>query len=292
VDRIAKSERRPGPDFIVIGAMKCATSTVCKYLEDHPDVDMVPGCEPNYFSHDDNYAKGPDWYGRFFADFSGDRIRGEGSNDYVSGAMFPESAARMAADFPDVKLVYMVRHPLRRIISAWTQNRVDTGDVFPPTPDRAVAEMPERYIDRSLYWKNLSRYRAHFDDAQIFIGFMEDLSRDPDRFWADLCGFLGVAPNTAAAAIHANPSQGKRVPTGAYSRLNALSLVRGLKRVLPKRVTGFVKDRFLSREAAAAPWFSPETEARLCQKLRPDAEQLLAHCGKPADFWNLRGSKV
>ena len=29
------------PDLIVIGAMKCATSTVCAYLEDHPDVFMV-----------------------------------------------------------------------------------------------------------------------------------------------------------------------------------------------------------------------------------------------------------
>ena len=277
------------PDFIVIGAMKCATSTVCKYLEDHPDIDMVPGGEPNYFSHDENYAKGPDWYERFFAGFSGDRIRGEGSNDYMAGALYPETATRMSRDCPKAKLILMVRHPVRRIASAWTQNRVDCGDLVPESLDLAVTRMPERFVDQSLFWKNLSRYRAHFDDAQIFIGFMEDLSRNPDRFWADLCGFLGVAPNTAAAAIHANPSQGKRVPTGAYSRLNAMGLVRGLKRILPKRVTGFVKDRFLSHEATTAAWFSPEIEALLCRELRPDAEQLLAHCGKPADFWDLSG---
>ena len=45
------------PDFIVIGAMKCGTSTVCGYLEDHPDVFIAPQAEPNFFAHDAQYVR-------------------------------------------------------------------------------------------------------------------------------------------------------------------------------------------------------------------------------------------
>ena len=60
----------PGPnraEFIVIGAMKAATSTICSYLEDHPDTYMVPRAEPNYFSRDENFARGDAWYDAHFA---------------------------------------------------------------------------------------------------------------------------------------------------------------------------------------------------------------------------------
>ena len=52
-------------DVLVIGAMKAATSTVCAYLEDNPDIYMVPRAEPNYFSHDANFSKGADWYATY-----------------------------------------------------------------------------------------------------------------------------------------------------------------------------------------------------------------------------------
>ncbi|WP_306751781.1 hypothetical protein [Paracoccus actinidiae] len=104
------------PDFIVIGAMKCGSSTVCAYLEDHPGVFMVPRAEPNFFSHDENHARGPAWYENFFAGQDGAKLRGEGSNAYALGQMFPHCDARMAAYKPDLKLIYVVRHPVERIV--------------------------------------------------------------------------------------------------------------------------------------------------------------------------------
>lgn len=48
----------PKPDFVVIGAMKCGTSTVCAYLEDHPETCMLPRCEPDFFSRPEIFARG------------------------------------------------------------------------------------------------------------------------------------------------------------------------------------------------------------------------------------------
>jgi hypothetical protein len=275
------------PDFIVIGAMKCATSTVNAYLEDHADVFMPPGREPRFFAHDDRFAKGTDWYEAFFTGYSGQTLCGEGSNDYAAGAMYPETAARMAAYRPDLKLIYMVRHPLDRLASAWVQNRADMGDKIPPTLDRAVQEMPERYVDQSLYWKNLSRYRTHFPDEQIFIGFMEDLNADREAFFARLTAFLGVPPSSEIKRGHMNPSQGKRIPSPAYTAVNRMPFSGTLKRLVPKALKQTVKDRLLSRSADERPQVSPAVRALILPELRADAEPFLAHCGKPTTYWSL-----
>lgn len=275
------------PDFIIIGAMKCGTSTVCAYLEDHPDAFMLPGREPNFFSHDDVHAAGPAAYEQLFADHDGERVCGEGSNDYASGARYPQAAARMAAYRPDMKIIYILRHPLERIASAWVQNRADKGDLVPATLEAAVAEMPEIFVDQSLYWANLSRYRAQFPDAQIFVGFMEDLRTDRERFFASLCAFLGIPALPTVQRGHQNPSRGKRIPSQRFSRLNRLPLMGAAKRLLPQALKTTVRERWLSETVTAAPTLGPEAHRAVLAQIRPDAAALLAHCGKPADFWAL-----
>ena len=271
------------PDYLVIGAMKCGTSTVCAYLEDHPGAFMVPGLDPGYFSDDAVHARGPDWYAGLFADARPGQPRGEGSNGYAAGALYPQAPARIAAAIPEARLIYMVRHPIRRIVSAWIQNRVDQGDEVPPTLDRAVAERPDTFVDQSLYWRNLQRYRALFPDERIFVGFMEDMAADRTAFFAALTGFLGIEPFEPLRP-HANPSAGKRVPSRAYSAVRGLPLFRQLRRAVPRGLQRAVKDRFLS-DAADRTDFSPAARARLSDLLQPDAQALLRHCGKPADFW-------
>ena len=277
------------PDFIVIGAMKCGSSTICAYLEDHPGVFMVPKAELNFFSHDENHAHGPTWYESFFAGQDGAQLRGEGSNAYASGQMFPHSAARMAAYKPDLKLIYVVRHPVERIVSAWIQNRVNMGDKIPPTLDRAVREMSDNYLGQSLYWQNLSRYRTLFPDDQIHIGFMEELKTDPNAFFAGLCAFLGVEPAPRIKRDHVNPSAGKTMPSAAYSAVNGLPLMGMLKSLLPRKLRHGVRNRFLTQRIAgdSRPDFSPAVRDWLRAELASDSAAFLAHCGKPGDYWRL-----
>lgn len=272
-------------DVIVIGAMKAATSTVCAFLEDHPDVFMVPNCEPNYFSHDDNFAKGPEWYAGFLRARGSERLSGEGSNDYAARDMYPDAAARMAAYNPSLKIIYMVRHPLKRISSAWVQNRTDTGDSVPPTLDRAVLEMKARFVGQSRYWHNLTPYREVFGDDQIFIGFMEDLNRDPSAFFAQLCAFLSIPATEKVERGHLNKSAGKRMPNQTYTALRRLPFMATMKAMFPKTIVQAVKSGFLTRTVEKPPQFSDKVKADLIRQLQPDAQALLAHCGKAPDFW-------
>jgi hypothetical protein len=272
---------------MVIGAMKAATSTVSAYLEDNPEIYMVPRAEPNYFSHDENFARGAGWYAGFLAGHGTERLCGEGSNDYAARDLYPETAARMAAYNPQARIIYMVRHPLERIVSAWIQNRADCGDDVPPTLDTAVREMTDRFVGQSLYWHNIRPYQQHFDPKQIFVGFMEDLNRDPEDFFARLSEFLGIPCTYKPERGHLNKSAGKRVPTSAYTAVNRLALTGLAKQILPKGFRTLVKERVLSRPMTEKPRFSPAVRAGLVDRLRPDAEAFLAHYGKPRDFWVL-----
>ena len=275
-----------GPDFLIIGAMKSATSTVTAFLEDHPETFVPPYFEPEFFARDDVWALGQDWYEAHFEDKQGARLCGENSNMYTNSAVAPHAAERIGSLYPDIKLIYVVREPISRTRSAWYEIRSHSGDTAPPTLDLAVRDRPETYVDCSLYWKQLSAYRAHFPDERIHIAFMEDLKTDPAAFFDGICRFLDIAPpETTPDRGHLNKSSQKKIPSQAYSTLQKNPVVRLGKMLAPKGLKTLVKTRLLSKSPRDLPDFSPEVLAELREIYREDARQLLAHTGKPPDFW-------
>jgi hypothetical protein len=273
------------PDFLVIGAMKCGTSTACAFLEDHPDVFMVPSSEPNFFSIDTNYATGVDSYEKLFDAARPLQLKGEGSNSYSSGQAASQSAARMAQLYPNLKLVYLVRHPVTRIRSEWVQRRVQNGDSCPATLDLAIQTQPDYFLGKSLYWQNLSHYRNHFSDDQLFVSCLEDLSTDRVGFFERLCGFLEIENMTEVKRGHVNPSSGKVVPTELYTKVNRVPGLSLLKSLLPKGLKSKVKSTLLSKPVDEIPDFSPAVYAQLVDAVRDDSAKILDHLGKPTDFW-------
>jgi hypothetical protein len=90
--------------------------------------------------------------------------------------------------------------------------------------------------------------------------------------------------------IHANQANQKQLPSATYSRLRQMAVLKPAKRILPRRAKRFLRRKVFARpatEVLEAAQFSPAAQAALAARLRPDALALLAHCGKPADFWDL-----
>jgi hypothetical protein len=272
------------PSFLVIGAMKCATSTICAYLEDHPDVFCAPGCEPNFFSHDEHYAKGMDWYLDFFADARDEKHVGEGSNAYAARAFHPETAERIARCNPDMKIIFLVRDPVERIVSTWIQTRAHSGDAIPPTVDQAVRDMPKVFLQQSMYDYNLAPYREHFPPENIFVGFVEDMKADRVAFFTSLCAFLGVAPMDPRRP-HQNASSDKTVPSETYTKINGLPAAALLKRMTPKPLRQRIRKLLETDVSKGQIGLSPAMNASVVETLRPDALAFLERYGKPADFW-------
>lgn len=274
------------PNFLVIGAMKCATSTVCAYLEDHPDVYCLPSCEPSFFSHDQNYEKGTEWYLNLFKDRGDEHLFGEGSNFYSARALYPRSAERIAALNPDMKIIFTVRDPIERIISAWIQRRSDSGDAVPSSVDAAVLALPDEFIGQSQYYYNLQPYIERFPRENIFIGFMEDLKCDAPKFYAELCDFLEVEAIPGKRG-HVNPSAGKRVPNELFTKVNSLPMVHLVKGAAPKKFKGAIKNMMKKKVSSSDISLSPPVLAEVLKTIKHDAELFLEYVDKPQDFWRM-----
>jgi hypothetical protein len=102
------------PNFITIGAMKSATSTLHEQLKQQPGFFMSEEKEPNFFSNDEIYANGLDWYSSLFSNAAPGDLCGESSTHYTKLTTYPHTVARMKAALPHVKLIYMIRHPIDR----------------------------------------------------------------------------------------------------------------------------------------------------------------------------------
>ena len=105
------------PDFILIGAMKSATSTLHAQLAQQPGIFMSTPKEPNYFSDDQQYALGEDWYDNLFAAAKPGELCGESSTHYTKLPDYPHTIERMKKRLAAPRLVYVMRHPVDRLVS-------------------------------------------------------------------------------------------------------------------------------------------------------------------------------
>ncbi|MEM1409443.1 MAG: sulfotransferase, partial [Pseudomonadota bacterium] len=82
------------PDFCIIGAMKCGTTTLAYQLGAQEGVFITDPKEPNFFSDDDQYAKGIDWYTSLFSTAPRGAFLGEASTHYTKFPTYPVAAER------------------------------------------------------------------------------------------------------------------------------------------------------------------------------------------------------
>src|SRR5918996_3904116 len=113
------------PNLVVIGGLKCGTTSLHHYLNLHPAIHMSRPKELNFFVAELNWSLGTDWYASHFrADAA---VRGESSPHYTNLPRFAGVAERISSVLPDAKLIYMVREPVDRALSNYLHN-VAGGD--------------------------------------------------------------------------------------------------------------------------------------------------------------------
>ncbi len=214
----ASAPLRARPDFIVIGAQRCGTTSLFRALMSHPQVSRpVVHKGVNYF--DLNYYRGWSWYLGHFplarvaaakARRLGPRAVFEASGYYL---YHPFAIERMARDLPDVKLVVMLRDPVERAYSAYQHERArgyeweDFPTALALEEDRLVGEYDRMrrdpgyesfthrhhsYLHRGRYAEQLTRVFDHFPERQVHIMLSEDFFADPAGEFGALAGFLGL----------------------------------------------------------------------------------------------------
>lgn len=186
--RPLRRRRAALPNLIVIGGLKCGTTSLHHYLNLHPDVQMSRPKELNFFAAELNWPLGTEWYASHFS--SDAPVRGESSPHYTNHPRFPGVAERMRSVVPDARLIYVVRDPVDRMVSHYLHN-IAGGYDHRPLAD-ALADPDSAYMHRGLYFMQLSRYLEHFPAKRIEIVTREELLRDRAATMRRVFGFAGV----------------------------------------------------------------------------------------------------
>ncbi|MGH6649838.1 MAG: sulfotransferase family protein [Sphingopyxis sp.] len=271
------------PNLVVIGAMKCGTTSLNDYLDLHPDVHMAPDKEINFFSGE-NAHRSLDWY---CAQYDGTKaVRGEASQNYTKShhPFYKGAPERMAAIIPDAKLIYLVRDPIERYRSHIVENYV--GETV--QEDIAWNLANDHQFQTGKYAWQLRFFLEHFRMEQILVVDSDELNRARHETMNDIFAFLGLdaIADEKAFAFKSNTNASNGVP----SRWRMALPYRAARKLAP-----FDLDAQLSRPAISRILFpgleKPDLSADQVDELRsryaPEVAQLRALTGQSFAKWQV-----
>jgi hypothetical protein len=248
------------PNFLVLGAARCGTTSLHYYLAEHPDVCMSSIKEPNHFLFEQT-AGGPvpmiaddrrllaksvpdrGRYERLFAQPAA--AVGEASPLYLYTR---ETPVLIHEAIPDARLIAIVREPVERSWSHFVYVNDDLGDAtvsaFRTAVERELALGYEPYrtgthfIRPSAYAEQLARYRQAFAAEQLLVVGYDDFIRRTPETLARICRFLDIDDTFAFdTSVQYNPSSGEQSWVARLDRLVRPTFPY-LKRALPAAMTG------------------------------------------------------
>lgn len=290
------------PDFLLIGGMKCGSTTLHDYLVNHPKLAEPQYKEPGFFSRDERFALGLDWYRSVFASAQDDQLAFESSTCYTRHPHFGEVAQRIYEHLPGIKLVYIMRHPVDRLYSHYRHAMLERQkkNEGPVVSLQAALSENSEFFDAGCYAQQIEQFTAHYDRDRFFFLTLEELKADPDAMLGRLQEFLGVevVPTLSTSLKGASNAASARAmgttTASARSKLRRNPLVRVAKRIIPKEARSFlmgavmnspiVKARVKAKADAFAAQLSTLTDAKRTELLaryeRPNAA-LSEFLGRP-----------
>jgi hypothetical protein len=248
------------PDFVIIGAMKCGTTTLAAQLGAQPGIFLTTPKEPNFFSDDEIYARGLDWYQSLFGDAPPGAIKGEASTHYTKLPDHPKAVERLKSSVPRARFVYMIRNPVSRAAShymhGWSEKRM-TGDFR-----HAFETFPE-LVNYGRFGMQIAPYVDAFGLDNICLTSLELLTADPRRELQRIASFVGqdspVEWDSEDQARNTSVKRYRRMPM--HGLLIDSWPARTLRRnLVPKSLRRWVRGQ---RSMTQRPEIPPDVRAKL-----------------------------
>lgn len=272
------------PNFLVIGAMKAGTTSLHRYLREHPQIFMPEEKELDFFVTEKRWGRGRRWYEAQFAG-AGDAIAvGEASPSYTMFPEFSGVADRIAELLPDVRLVYAVRHPIERMRSHYLHEVEKSRERAPI--GRALLSDP-RYLDASRYAMQLERYLGCIPAQRVLVITTEQLRDERAATVRRVLAFLGVDTQWANSGLLGRKfhrTSDKRVRRPVVDAALRIPGTKALAGLAPRSVRKLASRRI---DAGGATVIPEAVEARLRAELRDDVTRLRAHVGEDFDGWGI-----
>lgn len=288
------------PNLLVIGAMKCGTSSLHRYLGLHPEIAMSAAKELNFFLPEDanearsgaagllgepsTAARGIEWYESRFEPAP---IRGESSVAY-SFPWFGDVAEAISATLGSPRLIYVVRDPIERMVSH--RDQFAARDRRPAAA--ALADPDGPYLQASSYATALAPFLERFDRERLLVLDQARLRDEREAALEETFAFLGVDRGFRSPGFgeETNVRGGKGRGYRAAERLRSSRRGAAVAARMPPSVRARAERALRRKRGGGAPAepLSAALEARLLELLEPEIAGLERITGWDLDRWRRR----
>lgn len=203
------------PDYLIIGGRKCGSTSLYKYLIQHPRV--LPSLKKEIFYFNHYYEKGIWWYRRHFPTHlerwmvtqvtGGSALTGEATPSYLHSGI---AAKRIQAMNPSMRLIVVLRDPVAAVHSAYQFGLrhgfyTAAGNPFrdlvrnelsllAKSSSLSLKAYPDLLLPRYVFAEQLAPWLDRFPRQQIHLLFLESFVHSPQQHYDDLLRFLGLPP--------------------------------------------------------------------------------------------------
>ena len=204
------------PDFLVIGAKRCGTTSLYQHLPEHPCISKSPHDNMGFFN--DNFHLGVNWYKSFFpTTFTRNKIKSKFGGflafDVTTKYMEEESTANNVYQTkPNMKIIIILRNPVDRAYSQYhlsvrqTAERRSFEDVVEENMNRLNKESHEHYeikpkfsakednyLKKGLYALQLRYWLKIFPRENILIVSTEEFESNQQIIYNKIFEFLNIS---------------------------------------------------------------------------------------------------
>ena len=279
--------REAGPNFLGIGAQKCATSWLHTVLGGHPDIFTSDPKELDFFTR--LYDRGYEWYERRFQDGAGVQMRGETSPSYFYE---PSAPNRVRAYREDMRIIAIFRDPVARAFSNHLheirKGHFTSSEAF----EDGLLNNP-LYVEQSLYARHMRSWLDAFPSEQILCLIFEEIVDRRQQSVDQVYEFLGVEPRSATYLLDAKQNESiahksdglQHVLWSGGNVLRRIGLGQPLetfKKMGPVKRALNLNKRDLRAET---PPMTDETRARLEEVFADDMAELARQLGRDSLPW-------
>ena len=211
-------------DFLLIGAQKCATTWIYHCLNEHPELYVGGGKNETYYFGGKTFnQKGLDWFEGLFADAYAGQKLGSASVDYIWDV---ESIELARKQYPDIKIIAVLRNPVERTISAFywlmRKNIIEVGSIddgirkaiddYKTGSDTIYSEL----IRRSLYTDAIIDLHEKFDKDHIRLISFDDIQNTPKTVLHSIYSYLDVSTGFIPTSLKRKPKGNSYSSTLVY----------------------------------------------------------------------------
>lgn len=214
------------PNFICLGFSKCGTTTLSELLRQHKDIYMPTIKEPIFFSENEFYKKGEDWYEkRYYSGAKKQKAIGE-VNPLLTAFNHSDRICRYFDK--NTKVIFMMRNPVEKAYSFFKmfvrdgilQNEIFLSDQF------NLKKSFEKYVIRNCakgkavknmiisqgeYYKVMLPYIKYFGKENIKFILFEDMVADTEGTLRDVEDFLGIS-HADYIDFNVESNEGQKIP--------------------------------------------------------------------------------